>query len=213
MEESTASTEDADPVLEVGAEAGPEFDIGPGFDGSAEWDVVPPPPSADATRGDASDPGDEICPSVAPKDGASCTTPGFPYFPTCTYGDSVVPTCRVSAWCASGLSPTTSAWTTTSACYADPRCGVTPPKSGDGCTASGVCGYVDGSMCECLPSPAGTRWQCYQPEPGCPTFIPNAGTVCKTEGLACNYGPVVCGWGSRATCASGRWRWSKDCKD
>lgn len=211
LEEPTA-TSDAAPAVEVGLDAGLEFDIGPGLDAAIEWDVAPPPASVDATRGDASDPGDEICPSVPPKDGAACTMPATPHYPECTYGDSVVPGCRVSAFC-SLVSAGTSVWSVSGTCYADPRCGVTAPKTGEGCTASGVCGYVDGALCECMPSPDGPRWQCYRPEPGCPTFIPNAGSACTTEGLGCSYGPTVCAWGRHAACVSGRWRWVNDCRD
>lgn len=210
VEEPTVIS-DADPSLEVGSDGGFVFDIGPGPDGTTEWDV-PPPPSAEPTRGDAADPGDETCPSALPMDGAPCSLPAMSYYTHCTYGDYVVPACRMSASCSLATTGFT-VWTVGGGCYADPRCGVTAPKSGERCAVAGLCGYVDGSLCECSTGPEGGRWSCFRLEPGCPTFIPNAGAACATEGLSCTYGPTLCGWGTRATCASGRWRWSKDCKD
>jgi len=184
-------------VLDVTIERGGDA---PRLDGTSQdtgTDAGPPE--------DASSP---RCPATAPKAGSSCTTLGL----ECEYGSSssiacnVVVTCTASGW-SSATPPTTGPCPPPSG-----KCPSAYPvaKVGEACSPSGlVCSYTQGT-CTCAKpiGPAttdgGTRWQCFDASPGCPTDRPLLGTSCSHAGEKCNYGE--CADGVEVECEDGAWQ-------
>ncbi len=137
----------------------------------------------------------------------------------CTYGDSLFPHCRDTAWC-----QTTGFWIGLAirGCDAiDPDCPAPAPAPvpHTHCDTEGItCAFADGTQCICTFCDTGfpcggpgPRWACGTPEVGCPPLPPNAGEPCDQTGRMCDYG-YVCLGGTTAICdPSGFWIWDQGC--
>ncbi|MFT3772760.1 MAG: hypothetical protein QM820_45805 [Minicystis sp.] len=141
-----------------------------------------------------------LCPATQPKAGDTCTAPAGHH---CTYGDSPQPLCRADFTCGSG------AWALAqNDCSHAPDvvCNTVDP----GAACSDNSGYCDHgtSICLCYQGPPQV-WQCTSPPTtaGCPEALPNDGTACSKEGLACPYGLLCTSNGVLVTCTQGAWRW------
>lgn len=196
---------------DAGVEVGVPLD---GFvdGGTREWDTRPNVPQDDAARGDVRDPADEFCPALAPVDGAACTPRKDSDFVECSYGNTVLSSCRTMAGCSSS-----GTWTVRDGCRVNRGCPAAVPMAGARCDDETLkpCAWADGTMCECTSGlETEPRWACYSPPASCPVFVPNAGSPCSNEGQECDYGNVRrCSWGTPVTCRGARWRWPANCTE
>jgi hypothetical protein len=149
------------------------------------------------------------CPANPPTELVSCGTEAL----TCTYGTSIVPACRDVWYCS------VSGWRKLPAC-AHPPAGYCPPAPPSGTCmnpspvqgpGARVCGYDDGTICDCRVcqgTSASTSWcwMCIPPPsaPGCPAVAPNPGVPCSSQGLSCTFGDP-CYSGAGSICRLGVW--------
>lgn len=146
-----------------------------------------------------------VCPPEPPSSGDSCSHEKDGWV-DCTYGDQPVPKCRMMASCG------TAGFGVYVPDCPKVACPPTAPMTGSACTRESICGWADGTLCECAYGEL--RWRCYAPptDPRCPRLSPNAGTRCDVEALGCDYGNVGrCRWGAAVLCLDGAWSWQRIC--
>jgi hypothetical protein len=148
------------------------------------------------------------CPASEPSLHTSCTAEGF----RCTYGASARPECHHAWVCSVGQ------WQMKNgSCLSPPadHCAFQSPPSGDCLQQGDVCIVGDATLCQCTSCAGGpcmappAQWLCDAPPAtaGCPAKVPNDGTACDQEGLACAYGHACSLSGAQVTCKDGNWRW------
>jgi hypothetical protein len=91
-------------------------------------------------------------------------------------------------------------------------CPSSPPMTNAACSSAmaPACIYPD-TVCTCGNDLNLEQWVCEAAPSAnpnatgsCPSLIPNAGTVCASEGLKCFYGCLLA-----AACTSGIWVWDE----
>ena len=146
------------------------------------------------------------CPSSVPTTGDSCTVDGL----ECEYGTSDLLFCNTLARCTGGSFNVTGP---EEACANELDAGGTCPTSrdqieaGSSCpTFSQVCEYAEGS-CGCgFVGHVSDQWVCDTPAgSGCPAPRPKLGSVCSSNGLACNYGSCTILGNPSMICDGGIW--------
>jgi hypothetical protein len=170
---------------------------------------------------DASAPPQNACPSVAPANGAACSTPGM----TCEFGGSgPANLCSIRAACVTGAN----GGTTWNVPDPEPGCMAVPAQNSAACpstfgppgacpagTMNGTrCAYPEG-ICGCescftqATSTQSTQWACsgFIKSTTCPASRPNIGSSCAAEGQHCEYGApcdLLIPW-YPMTCNGGAW--------
>jgi hypothetical protein len=154
-----------------------------------------------------------VCPSAAPANGASCSSPGL----GCEYVSSSGELCSTFASCGGTPSPT---WDVV---VPPPHCGVNGPDCPASYTAlagglscplstSPNCTYPEG-VCACTPcvtdGGASTEWTCRAFPPSadeCPWPRPVLGSACTNEGALCWYACCeAVPLGPDMVCRNGAW--------
>lgn len=197
--DATATAEDTDGDAGAG-EAGTSDLTTADADGGPEVSTAWSTP--DATLDDA--PRAAVCPATPPVAGTPCT-PYDTWESYCTYGTEVLSDCRTIFRCREG-DPT---WVEVPRCHMVTDCPPQPAARKACGVDRGRCAYADGEHCVCTGLDG---YHCARPALGCPLVPPNAGTLCETEGLVCDYSvdEECCDHGNtgyRADCKRGVWSW------
>jgi hypothetical protein len=172
---------------------------------------APQVPASDASRSrvptDAA--ADSICPAAMPVANEACSRVEL----VCQYKDDPRgDVCRDTATCSD------TGWLTTRHVCPDlppTTCPATRAAAqGTACSPLFAwCSYDQGLACECTNCPTGMpfdecsgalTWHCQEPNPNplCPITLPNAGTLCTTDGISCLY---HCGANGVRECKDGLW--------
>jgi hypothetical protein len=157
-----------------------------------------------------------LCPEEEPTDGEPCPEFGL----SCSYGDALLPECRVTWSCrgASDLSWSGSEPDTDCATAQD-DCPPTQPEFDDPITTRRTCAYDD---VICVYAPLATEpcqcessgWHCSEVDDACPARVPNDGTRCSDDELRCSYIVEHCTGDSESEsfsviCRDGSWHWNR----
>ncbi|MBK8258240.1 MAG: hypothetical protein IPK82_36925 [Polyangiaceae bacterium] len=143
------------------------------------------------------------CPTVEPQVGDACDSDEL----RCSYGESVIPSCRRGYKCLSNQ------WQPDGlGCTEDPAACPSPTDGVECATQQALCIAGD-NFCVCAPCggagcpPPPFFWSCgTAPQAGCPAVVPNDGTACDTANLECFYG-VMCAESASIKCVEGAWKW------